>query len=259
VDDLRAATERFRDVGFDAVSGGRHVGLGTENAIIRFDDGYLELLAVYDERLASAAGPNRRALVELLQRGSRAAGYALAVRGLDAFAKRLSRAGLGETMPTPMRRVRPDGTTLTWRVLHPTGVAWARPWPFFIEWDMPDAARLQLERPGRHANGVSGVASVGVAVDDLGAAAALYEAFGVRVDEAPDRADIGARRARCEIGDLTIELLSPSSADGALRRVMDTAGQGLFEIVLRASDAARARAALAAVTRLGARLTVVPA
>ena len=51
VPDLGAATKTYRDLGFTVVAGGRHPGVGTENALITFrDTSYLELVAFHEAR-----------------------------------------------------------------------------------------------------------------------------------------------------------------------------------------------------------------
>src|SRR5207302_2738305 len=74
--------------------------------------------------------------------------------------------GLEPVGPFPMRRERPDGRVLGWRLLFPFERTWLTPWPMFIQWDEPDEERLRWERPGRHANGVVRVEAVRVAVAD---------------------------------------------------------------------------------------------
>lgn len=48
VPDLSAAIERYQQLGFSVVAGGRHTTTGTHNALIGLADGsYIELLAFY--------------------------------------------------------------------------------------------------------------------------------------------------------------------------------------------------------------------
>ena len=46
VNDLEAATARFRAMGFDVLDGGVHPGVGTANRVIPLGAQYLELLGV---------------------------------------------------------------------------------------------------------------------------------------------------------------------------------------------------------------------
>jgi hypothetical protein len=51
VPDLASAMKTYRDLGFTVTPGGRHPGVGTDNALIPFRDGaYLELVAFHEAR-----------------------------------------------------------------------------------------------------------------------------------------------------------------------------------------------------------------
>ncbi len=234
VRDLAAASERLRAVGFEVRPGGRHLGFGTENALVRFGLDYLELITVCDEAEAERASARSRALAEFLRsHGSGFVGFALAADDLDDVARRLRAIGQEVEGPTPMRRRRPDGTVLEWRLLIPGAVAWRRPWPFFISWSLPDAERLTIERPGSHLAGVAAVSGISVQVEDLERARALYAAV-----LGPPAVASDARLA-FRVGDLTIELVGPSDgrAPGLAR------GPGPFELRLRLKDPGRPRPA----------------
>ena len=232
VRDLAAATARMREAGFDVRPGGRHVGFGTENAIIRFGLDYIELITVHDEALAERASARSRELVVFLRRqASGFVGYALATDDVRDVAKRLHAVGQEFEGPTPMRRQRPDGVELRWELLIPGGVAWRRPWPFFINWGIPDAERLKHEQPGEHAIGATAVSGIAVEVLDLPAARALYESIlgpAVRADEAG---------MSFRIGDVSIDIVS--IGQGAASRPDATPGP--CELRLRAPATAGAR------------------
>lgn len=207
VRDLAASSERLRSIGFDVRPGGRHPGFGTENAIIRFGLDYIELITVRDRAEAEWGSARGRALVEFLtEHDSGFVGYALAADDLEEVARRFRRLGQDVEGPTAMRRQRPDGTLLEWELLIPGGVAWRRPWPFFIAWGLPDAERLAIETPGQHRLGVTGVGGISVAVDDVEWARALYEA----VLGAPS--DVWRGGAAFRVGEVTIDLLTRDAA-----------------------------------------------
>lgn len=244
VRDLDAAIARFGALGFEVHAGGRHGRFGTHNATFRFGLDYVELIAVFDEGLALAAGPGRVALVEFLRHGEGLVGFALASPDLDGLAERFRATGLAAVGPSAMERRRPDGTLLTWRLLTPGGVSWRKPWPFFIQWDLADAPRLEIERPGEHANGARAVSGVAVAVRDLDAACDLYgRQLGLDVAGGLERADLAARRAVARIGTVSIELLAAAGA-GAVRETLAGDGEGPLELVLRSADLGRTGAFL---------------
>ncbi len=224
VRDLRDAGARFTTTGFDVRPGGRHIGFGTENAIIRFGLEYVELITVTDAAAARRASTRSKELAGFLERhASGYVGYALATDDLDDVALRLRAIGVECEGPTSMRRQRPDGSILEWTLLIPGGVAWRRPWPFFISWGRPDAERLAEEPIGVHASGATAISGLSVAVDDLPAAGRMYRAI---LGE-PVRA--WATSLRFAIAGTAIDLFGPD--DPAARGL--ERGPGPFALRLR--------------------------
>jgi catechol 2,3-dioxygenase-like lactoylglutathione lyase family enzyme len=246
VSDLDGALSFYRDhLGLDARPGGRHTGLGTHNGIVRFGLDYLELLAVFDRAEAEAAGPNGRALLDYLaRRHGGLVGYCLATEEIESLAERARQAGLGADGPFAMERARPDGRVLRWRLLVPGGVAWRRPWPFVIQWELADQERLSWEQAGDHALGATGVAGVAVLVADLETGKELYaRQLGLTLGGEDEVPELAARRARFRLGSFVIDLLAPTGA-GPVRKELDALGEGPFEVVLRVRDIQQARARL---------------
>ena len=194
--------------------GGRHPGLGTHNAIIRFGLEYIELISICDRDEAKESGQSGKVLVDALRtRDDFPAGFAIATSDIETDAERLRQGGFEATGPFAMQRLRPDGKLLSWRLLVLGGVMWCRPWPFLIQWDAPDEERLLWERPGRHDNGATGVENLTVDAKDLARATALYRR-GFRFPETKGDSTFA-------IGSLTI-------------RVQATTGpQGPSEVVVR--------------------------
>lgn len=220
VRDLDDAVVRYRALGFDARPGGRHTGRGTHNAIIRFGLDYLELVSVYSEAEARAAG--RSGLVDFLAVREGPVGYALATDDLEAEARCIRDAGMPAIGPFAMERLRPDGSRLSWRLVSPGDGPDRRPWPFFIQWDQPDAERLTLDGAGAHPNGARGIRAIAVGVRDLPAARHLY---GTLLGLAPAGDD--AFRA----GTARIELV-PASEDGPLTITLAAAVDRELDVAL---------------------------
>jgi len=232
VRDLDAASASYRDaLGFEVRRGGRHLGRGTHNGIVRFGLDYLELISVYDAEAATDPAP--AALVDYLsQRPGGLIGYALATDDIDGLAARLRQTRLAADGPFPMARERPDGQRLSWRLLVPGGVAWRRPWPFFIQWDQPDAARLTWEAPGGHANGARGVQEVAVVMGELAQTVQLYERqLGLSLVGHETVADLGADRALFAVGSLRIAVLTPNGP-GPVAAALAASGEGVYQVVL---------------------------
>ena len=172
VRDLDDAIARYKRLGFDARPGGRHTGRGTHNAIVRFGLDYLELISVFDAAEARTAGAS--GLVDFLASREGPVSYALATDDIEAEAEGIRAAGRAAIGPFAMERLRPDGTKLSWRLVVPGDGSYRRPWPFFIQWDQPDAERLARDGTAPHPNGARGVRSITVGVRDLPAGRDLY-------------------------------------------------------------------------------------
>ena len=113
------------------------------------------------------------------------------------------------------------------------------PWPFFIQWDQSDETRLSWERAGAHSNGASRVVGVSVAVNDLDAAAGLYERrLGIAMTGAEDAPEIGARRRVARLGSFEIAVHAAQGEGPIAQRLRDV-GQGIYEVTLATTGAAR--------------------
>ena len=249
VADLERAIEAYRALGFDVSPGGRHEQRGTHNALIRFGGAdYIELLGVYDPEKALKSGLNGRTLAEFVrERQGGLVGHCYATDDIEAEAERMREAGLEMVGPFEMRRERPEGLALTWRLLVPEDIPWRRRWPFFIEWDAPDEERLAVEGVGDHPNGARSVCGVAVAVRALEEAVRLYSIlFDLEPFREDEVTDLAARRASFDLRGFTIDLLSPFG-NGAVQGMLERDGEGPFEVKLALEDLARSRLALSEV------------
>src|SRR2546425_12371337 len=157
VPDLSAASTRYADLGFTVVPGGRHP-VGTHNALIAFSDGsYIELIAFYEKN------PQHK-WWEPLRRGGGPGDFCMQTDELLADTPAFRRAGVEIDDPSPLSRVRPDGYQLKWVLSIPRagfrGVA-----PFLIQDQTPREERIPREHD--HANGVTGIGTLTLAVDDV--------------------------------------------------------------------------------------------
>lgn len=165
VDELDAASAQYQALGFTVFPGGRHPR-GTHNALVPFQDGtYLELIAFWDPNDTThpwhqrLAGP--RGLID----------FALRSDALDADVAALAQRGLHYTAPQEGSRERPDGVMVVWKGAMPVDTE--AKLPFLIE-DVTDRERRVPSEAATHANGVTGVERIVVAVDDLAAATRRY-------------------------------------------------------------------------------------
>jgi catechol 2,3-dioxygenase-like lactoylglutathione lyase family enzyme len=245
VRDLDVATQRYQQLGFDVRPGGRHTGLGTHNAIIRFGLDYIELLSIYDEAEARASKLGGPVLLDFLhKREGGLLGYALAVADIEQEAERFRGTELLVEEPFAMQRLRPDGRLLTWRLLIPGGLGWRRPWPFLIQWDAPDEQRLSWEGLGTHPNGASAWIGAAVAVRNLESATDLYQhQFGLALQGSGEVSHLAARHTTFQLGTSNIDLLTPT-AEGPVQQVLTDLGEGLLEVSLAVKDLDQARSFL---------------
>lgn len=143
-----------QELGFHTVPGGVHSAWGTWNTLAYFGLSYIEWLGVRDAHTAKTTEFGRMALSRLSV-GEGVGQFALRTNAIDQLADSWRHDGLGFTGPIEASRTRPDGTTLSWRMLFPAQQteadgSEAEPLlPFVIEWDQDDASRLEtLSRLG---------------------------------------------------------------------------------------------------------------
>lgn len=164
VADLDAATRDYEALGFTVLPGGEHPR-GTRNALVVLADGaYLEIIAFPKPvpgfrwwEVFAAAGPG---FVD----------YALLPEDFEADIARQRAAGIALDGPVDGSRLQPDGIRIAWRSARPL----EPDIPFLVEDVTPRHLRVPEGAPRIHANGVTGIAAVTVAIRDLAAATARY-------------------------------------------------------------------------------------
>ena len=86
---------------------------------------------------------------------------------------------------------------------------------------------------------MQGIHHVGIAVDDLDAAVARYEAlFGGTVDHRERVEDQGVEAASVHVGASRIELLAPTGPDTPVGRFLAKRGPGLHHVAFEVADVA---------------------
>jgi catechol 2,3-dioxygenase-like lactoylglutathione lyase family enzyme len=241
VNDLEAAKTSYTALGFTVVEGGRHTGIGTYNALVAFEDGsYLELIAFYEPR-------DDHRWFAPLQKGQGLVDFCLQTDDLPADTAALRRAGVDIGEPEKRDRKRPDGVQVRWvfslaRGAH-RGVA-----PFIIADETGRDERVPRQRT--HANGVTGVGTVTVAVDDVATVRRWYADVLGRPGRDVQRPDLQAAGARFAIGPATLDLVAPAAGTGPIAEWLRTRGPSPFAATLKtrsgpkgALDAARTHGA----------------
>ena len=237
VNDLNAAIEAYRKLGFDARAGGEHPAFGSQNALVALADGaYLELVAFKDAALAAktfwGAG------VAKLRAGEGFGGYVLASNDLASDASQLKQRALNIGEPSAGSRVRLDGQRVAWHIAlfdnSTVGVL-----PFLIQDDTPRALRIEpaCEGIGSRAR----VKEVIVAVKDADAARDAYRALlGVEPTRVKNvEGDVQGYRFALTEGSI---VLAQSTRRGkAMADQVTQRGEGLYALTLEVEGVGRDR------------------
>jgi catechol 2,3-dioxygenase-like lactoylglutathione lyase family enzyme len=229
--DLDAAVAGYRELGFTVVPGGRH-SVGTHNALIALADGaYLELIAFLDPDT-----PQPHRWWQPLQAGGGLVDFCAATTDFAGDAAALRRAGVEIDEPRPMSRTRPDGYVLRWTLASPRephrGLV-----PFLIADDTPRRERVPAETA--HANGVTALGAITIAVTDLAGVSRWYAALLGQAGTPGRRDDLGARTHRFTIGGHVVELAMPDRADSPLTGPLVQRGPGPYAATFRTARGVR--------------------
>jgi catechol 2,3-dioxygenase-like lactoylglutathione lyase family enzyme len=214
VKDLEKAIEDYGAMGFTVVRGGRH-NIGTHNALIAFADGsYVELIAF----LNPVGGHPWYAA---LSRGGGLVDFCMRTDDLEADAEAMRRAGVPMGESTAMTRDRPDGYRLKW-VLSIPGACNGRV-PFLIRDETPRDERVPRDRS--HRNGVTGLRSLTIAVEDPTASSVPYARVLNRPGAPIQRPELDAAGVRFVIGPHAVDLVAPKRGEGPLVDWLGERGQ----------------------------------
>lgn len=215
VADLDAAISDYRELGFTVYPGGVHHGGVSHNALVIFADGsYFELIAYRQ------AAPDVRWWQVLSKVGEGFVDFALLPQNTERDAEAARARGLDLVGPIAGGRLRLDGKRLDWQIVRPK----TTDLPFWCGDVTPRNLRVPEGEMRSHANGVSGVVSLKIAVSDVGKSAERYAALAGA--GAVTRAN-GC--ARVVLGDTTFELTADDVAQAHVAR----RGEGPMSLRLR--------------------------
>lgn len=228
--DLDTAVAGYRELGFTVVPGGRH-SVGTHNALIALADAaYVELIAFLDPET-----PQPHRWWQPLQAGGGLVDFCAGTTDFAGDAVALRAAGVEIDEPRAMSRTRPDGYVLRWILASPRephrGLV-----PFLIADQTPRSERVP--RDTAHANGVTGLGAITVAVTDLAAATRFYAAVLREPGVGRRRDDLGAVAHRFGIGRHLVELVMPDRPDSPLAGFLVQRGPGPYSATLTAATGA---------------------
>jgi catechol 2,3-dioxygenase-like lactoylglutathione lyase family enzyme len=236
VSDLAAASADYASLGFTVLPGGEHTGGATHNALVIFaDDTYLELIAF------KRTEPGHRWWRHSAT-GEGLVDYALLPSAAEADIAAARARGVAYEGPADGGRLRPDGQQVAWQL----GMPPTADLPFLCGDVTPRELRVPQGAVRQHPNGVTGIAGLTIAVNDLEASITRYRALlGRDPIEPPPTSPPGARFAAFEIGSAAITLAAPTGeavpdGAGSLRAHIAARGEGPYALALRTELAANA-------------------
>ena len=172
VNDVNAAIETYRGLGFNAFYGGKHASGQTHNGLVVFDDGsYLELIGLVDPNQTDEGD-----FYDLIRadKSEGYSGFALISDNMEVDIARMQVAGIQPSEVTSGGRTRTDGTVLKWKI---ASLDDGRN-PFIITDETPRILRVPAEGDNIvHPNTTQGVADIRLLVDDLDTAVQRYTAI----------------------------------------------------------------------------------
>jgi len=215
VSDLDSAVDDYRALGFTVYPGGVHHGGVSHNALVIFADGsYFELIAYRQ------GAPDVRWWNVLSKAGEGFVDFALLPENTERDAAAARGRGLDLDGPIAGGRLRPDGARLDWQIVRPKSTDL----PFWCGDVTPRNLRVPEGAMRSHANGVSGVASLKIAVADVAKTAARYAALAGAATVTQANGS-----ARVVIGDTVFELTGDAAAQAHVGR----RGEGPMSLRLR--------------------------
>jgi catechol 2,3-dioxygenase-like lactoylglutathione lyase family enzyme len=222
VAELEGAIQHYTAAGFTVVRGGRH-NTGTHNALVGFADGaYLELIAFLDP---NADHPWHEALA----RGGGIVDFCVRTDDLAADLAALSRVGARFADPVPMTRERPDGYRLSWALALPEP-SLSGALPLLIKDETPRGERVPTQRI--HRNGITGLHSLTVAVEDPDHISVYYAAVLGTQGVPVVREDLDAAGIAFTIGPHRVQLIAPKPDAGVFADFIAVRGRSPYEAML---------------------------
>jgi hypothetical protein len=242
--ELEPATIAYRELGFTVVPGGEHP-VGTHNALVAFADGsYLELIAF--------KRPNdQHRWWDAAQEGGGFIDFCMSTDDLAADIQAFRGAGVKMSDPVTGIRVRPDGYRLSW-VVASTPKLFGFQVPFLIQDHTPREERIGKQT--NHPNGVTGLASITVATDDVARVRGWWSPVLRQPGVEIERDDIDSAGVRFMAGSHALDFVSPRTTASPLTGWLRERGPSPYAMTLKTSDD---KSRVLDETKAGARITLL--
>ncbi|MGG2091831.1 VOC family protein [Bacillus sp. S13(2024)] len=226
---------QMKGLGFHTVPGGEHTNWGTYNSLCYFDLAYIEFLAVQNNEVANRAeNPLIQQTVHKLQKGEGMIQIALRTEHMEELAKKLLEKGFRINGPFEGKRLREDGTLLSWKMLFIEQEDSGPRFPFFIEWGESDQnRRTDLQKKGAislHDNNVIGMKTVFYAVNNVNETSKLWEEL-LQIEMSTSKIDKewNAVFRSFSLGKITIQFCEPIG-NGVVQNQLQNCGEIPFAV-----------------------------
>ncbi|MCF6411748.1 VOC family protein [Pseudalkalibacillus salsuginis] len=203
------AMDKFRTLGFNAYTGGRHPNWGTHNCLSFFPGlRYIEWIGIEDDQ--AAKGSDNVLIQQIVKDSTYREGFSnIALRTNDNFslAVWLEERGYEIIGPVDGQRRKEDGSLLQWSMLFiKENENMPLRYPFFIQWGETDEQR-EREMAGmmEHSVGTPSISFIGFNVEDEKEAFHQYASLFSTYPDAVHRRDASGSFIELSIfGDFTI-------------------------------------------------------
>lgn len=226
---------QMKVLGFHTVQGGEHTNWGTYNSLCYVDLAYIEFLAVQNKETANRAeNPLVQQTVRKLQIGEGMIQVALRTEHMEELAEKLLEKGFHINGPLEGKRIRDDGTLLSWKMLFIDQEDDSPRFPFFIEWGESDEKRkADLQKKGvisTHKNNVIGMKTVFYAVNDVTETSKRWEELlQIEMSTPKIEKEWNAVSQNFSLGNITIQFFEPIG-DGVVQNRLKNWGEGPFAV-----------------------------
>ena len=233
----KKAMEQLKKQGLHVVEGGQHEQWGTYNALCYFNSAYIELIGIYDHEIFKEASSVPFSLHETYVKNHYEDGLtrvALSTTTIDEDAKKFKQMGFKVIGPERFSRTRPDGSSVSWRLLYVGSKDLQIDLPFFIQWDQPEQQRLQdLKSIGTIQNHLAGpikIEEVSFVVSNFNTARVLLELCDFETTQMTD-SNLKADVLKIHTSTGTLAFYCPTD-EGDVWNMLLERGQSICSIVL---------------------------
>jgi catechol 2,3-dioxygenase-like lactoylglutathione lyase family enzyme len=234
VRDLTVTKDSFERLGFKVTPEGRHPGRGTSNRLVVFGPEYLELISVHDPT-GDLFRPN---LVPFLGAREGPFIFCMGTNDVQGRVEDIRSKGVQVADPIQGSRQAADGSTAySWTQAEIAPDATPGSQTFFIQHDHTVEERYtEPADPTNHPNGVNGIFSLALAVQNAETAAKRWmDIFGLEEVSEDQTIDELTKKIRLRFENCYLDFVEPL-AGGALSDFLTTFGEGPYEITFSCKD-----------------------